>query len=199
MANNIYLGIISPCSTCKNQRSAPDPIAGLPSCPRRMAKQELVSAPNIIDNFGRLALSTLTGNEDTQSNSTQLVNPVYSDSNNTALVWVALLKDNIAIYDNDGNLKNPDILDSGFDTNYICCHSDPVVPTVQEAQYRASGAWSESDLVQITLTGYQQQKLDSTGSGTYDILNVNGFATKVNFPMSNPRSKVERDHSVPGV
>jgi hypothetical protein len=191
-----FFGIVSPCSTCANQLSYPDQINNYPACPRRVAavaQNELEDAGFATD---QLNLLTLTGLEDSSSGTSQtgLVNPVYSDSNNTVLVWIATISDNGPTYDSNGNMLNPDLLNPGFNTKYISCRSNPVTPSDNEATYRSKGAWSEGDQLNIHIAG-AQQNLDSQG---FTPILCDGFAEKVNFTYSAPRTPLERDYSVSG-
>ena len=190
-------GIVSPCSTCSNKRAVPDTVNGLPACPRleaQAAKSEYTAIGLSTIQFDPLAL---TGNEDADppTNSTSLVNPVYSTALNSILVWVATVKDNATIYDSDGNLVNPDLLDPDFDTNYIRCKEKPITPADHESVYRQKGAWNENDQLNITFSG-TQQTIPGTDSSTLVLLN--GFANKVNFAYSSPRIPADRDYGVSG-
>jgi hypothetical protein len=191
-----YFAIVSPCSSCNNQRSVPDTVNKLPACPRRAAiayQQELQNAGLSSVQADPLAL---TGNEDvTSTSSTGLVNPVYSSALNTVLVWIAAVSDNIPTTDSQGNVLNPALLSPGFDTNYINCRSNPVTPSDNESVYRSKGAWAEGDQLTVQLTGTQQTI--PTDSGPVSIL-LEGFANKVNFAYSSPRVPLARDYSVGG-
>lgn len=191
-----YFGIVSPCSTCANKRLSPDPNTGLSGCPRRAAQNlqsQLQSAGLTTIQVDPLAL---TGNEDTSdSSSTSLVNPVYSSQLNSVLVWVATLSDNSPTYDSSGNVINPDLLDPSFDTKYIRCREKPVSPADNEAVYRSKGAWAEGDQLHINIVN-SQQIIPQDTKGTPVLLN--GFANKVNFSYSAPRTSQDRDYSVSG-
>jgi hypothetical protein len=190
-------GIVSPCSSCNNQRAVPDLQNNLPRCPRRaaMAYQAELQAAGLTTI--QVAPLTLTGNEDNSSStSTALQNPVYSSALNSVLVWVATIPDNGVIIDANGNVLSPGLLGSGFDTKYINCRELPITPKDNEASYRSKGAWSEGDQLHITITGDQQTIADSANT-TLPIA-LDGFADKVNFSYSAPRVPVNRDYSVAG-
>jgi hypothetical protein len=195
-SNSSYFAVVSPCSTCNNQRSEPDMILGLPACPRREA-QAFQSQLQIAGlSSAQVDPLVLTGNENNPTAAPNaLVNPVYSDTLNTVLVWIATIPDNPARYDDNGNVVNPMLLDPSFDSNYISCRKYPVTTSDTEAAYRTKGAWSEGDQLKVTEVGTQQTFIGD--NGPTPVL-LGGFAEKVNFSYSAPRTPLDRDYSVAG-
>ncbi len=186
--------IVSPCSTCINQRSeAKD---GKPACPRRQwmahAKQ-LESAEQPIPPSLNPVL--LTGNENTDNDGTDsLRNPVYSDESHHILVWVAKLEDNKGVYDKEtGNRVQPHILDPSFDTDYIQCTSKPYSIRDTEANYFMKGAWKEGDLLEVDETPKDQLGLVEGEQAEFDPVKVNGVAQKIDFPFKYNRKPIEKD------
>ena len=179
-----YLGIVSPCSTCLNQRSFSDPLTGLPACPRR-ASQALQSELN---NVGLTTIQveplSLTGNEDIpNSTSTSFLNPVYSETYNSVLVWVATIAD------------NPNLLESDFNTNTIFCRGKPIIPADHESVYRSKGAWAEGDHLHIQIT--ENQQVLQNNNDVSPIL-IEGIANKINLSYAAPRVPQDRDYSISG-
>jgi hypothetical protein len=154
ITESTYLGIVSPCSTCKNQRAFPDPTPnGLKNfCPRRHAQAALTAAMDSGDDTSSLVQIALTGNEDTSNpGSNALANPVNSKGSNSIYVWTALLQDNEAVVDpKTGQVINPSILDPAFNTDYIQCQLLPYVPNCSESDYFHQGRLEEGQHIKVT-------------------------------------------------
>lgn len=174
------MGIVSPCSECKNQRSVSE--TGLPMCPRRMWMEQAKDDNADVSDF--LAASG-TDDED------QLANPVYLEKDSTVLVWVASLEDNRARFQ-DGKQANPHILVPGFDTNYICCTPRPYALNLSESELRAGGVYKEWN--QLELTDMATDQLNIAGQE----LPINGFAKKVSFGTFYTYLIPDQDVLVPG-
>lgn len=188
--------IVSPCSTCNNQLSSPDPTLNLPACPRRRvaALQQSLDSSNL--DSSQLDPLVLTGSEDTGG--VGLINPVYSDAIHSVLVWYATLNENMGQWDASGNVISPNILDPSFDTKYIRCNQYPTTPSDPESTYYAKGAWQENDQIHVVETSFQQEDPASTDiAGSSPVL-INSFATKVQFAYNRPRTPVGKDFSVSG-
>jgi hypothetical protein len=198
--NPIQLGIVSPCSTCKNQLSAPK--EGHPPCPRRSLQQRKTELTKAGVDTQHLEHLTLTGREFAPENlqnllksgSNDLRNPVYWDDGGAVLVWVATLADNGGVRGVDGRLAVTNLLDKTFDTAYLQCHPLPVVPAIDEASYFSNGSFMEWDQLEIRFSSNQQ--LDSQ-SGSPEVVLIDGFAQKVNFAFLVPRRGLEKDHTSP--
>lgn len=163
------VGVVSPCSTCKNYLAAPDPTSPWkPVCPRRYwqalnqsSQQDGISPP-----AGYL---TQSGTDDP----TKLANPVYSESDSSVLIWTASLEDNQGVRDSEGHLLTSDILSPDFDTTYTNCKLLPYVPGMDQAAYYQAGAFKEGDpLLVYTIDTYQIPFGDS------DYVQVSGFVTR---------------------
>ena len=180
-ANPIHLALVSPCSTCKNQLTAPGP-NGQPACPRRVLQAQSATT-SIADHL------VLFGTEGTaNAGDGSYRNPVYWDDGHAILVWTALLEDNGGVYDASGNQIAPGILDPSFDTGHIQCRPLPIVPQDSEAAYFQQGALAENDQLEVALTANQQQATD-TGAPVL----IDGFGKKVCFVFNHPRTPVSKD------
>jgi hypothetical protein len=193
-----YLAIVSPCSTCKNQLAVAN--GNKPACPRRKAQaaQQEFQQNQFSSTVGDPL--ALTGNEDNPdaSGSTGLVNPVYSTKDNSILVWVAAVKDNVGLTDNKGNVIYTDLMDPNFDTTYITCKVNPVTPEKNEADYFQAGAWAEWDQVNVDTLPTMQTIKDPNQQGTTTSIPVEGTAKKLNMTYYAPRAPINRDFSSPG-
>jgi hypothetical protein len=191
--------IVSPCSSCTNQRSeAKD---GKPACPRRQwiaRAEQLAEAGEPIPESLNPVL--LTGYEGTDKDGTDsLRNPVYSNDSHHILVWIAKLDDNKGIYDREtGKRTQPHILDPGFDTDYIQCTFQPYSVKDTEANYFMKGAWKEKDLLEVSDTPKDQLGLGEGEQAEFDPVKVNGSAQKVDFPYKYNRKSVDKDLSPRG-
>lgn len=186
--NPVYLALVSPCSTCKNQLAAPQP--GLPACPRRAIEAKMKQASDAGGDTAAISHLALYGTEGTdQAGDGSYRNPVYGDTEHAILVWVAALMDNGGTLDSQGNVVNPNLLDPGFDTKYMHCRPLPVIPSDSEAQYFAQGAFMEGDHIEVRQSA--QQQLDVSGSNQAVL--IDGFAQKVNFVFFHPRQPVTKD------
>ena len=179
-----YLAVVSPCSQCSNKRSSPDPISGAPACPRLLWAAYAAELAAASQDISALAPLLLTGN----SSNTQLSNPIYSDDQDATLVWIATLKDNSGVYDEDGNVVTTQILDPDFDTTYIRCQTYPFTPGVSKTTYRANGSFREMDNLEARIL-YNHQLADITN----DPVVIAGTASKIQFGFLQPQTKVNLD------
>jgi hypothetical protein len=187
-----HYGIVSPCSTCMNQRSIPSS-DGKPACPRRaaaIAKQELDD--NGFDS-SNLGLVVLTGNSpgDQDDGTKSLTNPVYDPSSNSILVWSATFKDNGPTYASDGTLVSPDILDPNFSSDWLQCWVQPFSPREGAAQYFQKGCLMEGDQVEIVVSNTQQ--INKQSDGTLIPMPIAGSVQKVNATGQFPLSPLTKD------
>lgn len=197
--------IVSPCSQCKNQLSAPG-VDGKPACPRRAYQAELAAklAANGTSDPTLIPLA-LYGTEGTpQAGNNALVNPVYWDNKST-LVWIAGVRDNSGVLDSNNNIIAPSILDPSFTSNYtqwIQCRPLPYILTQNESAARTSGAVKEQDQVVAFLTRNQQNYAtrDVTGlsTGLYQQVYIEGVISKVDLVYNTPRATVNLDYNVQG-
>ncbi len=192
-----YLGIVSPCSSCLNQRSAISD-DGKPACPRRIAAAQKQNLDANNQDSSDLALVVLTGTSDGQQDdgTMTLSNPVYEDSLNTILVWVAAFKDNGPTVDSGGNLLSPDILDPSFSSDWLQCKSRPFVPRDSEAQYFQKGCLMEGDQVEIQFSPRQQ--VTGQPDGDSAAIAAAGTVHKINAHGQFPRQPVSKDLCVSG-
>jgi hypothetical protein len=138
------LGIVSPCSTCKNFRTA-DEGDSLPACPRRLWQ----SRADALAQSGSPASSPdpylLRAARDPDQRA--LENPVAWPEGQSRLVWIATLEDNRALTNASGRTVEPDLFAPDFNTNRINCRRLPYVPATREADYYAGGQLREGDHV----------------------------------------------------
>ena len=168
-ASRAALAIVSPCSSCQNQRDMPDD--QYPACPRRYWERRKREAAETDPNAAPPEYLTRKGRADDAG----YENPVSWEAGNIRLVWAAALDENRAILNQDGTLKNPDILNAGFDTNFIVCRHMPFIPGAREGDYYAGNQMKEKDTVLIN-----QVKLPQYDTGNpYQALLLAGFATKI--------------------
>jgi hypothetical protein len=185
--------ILSPCSTCKNKRD--EPKDGKPACPR-LVWQKYVKD---LKDKGRdvpaaLSPALLKGTEGTdQESSDALRNPVYSDDSHHILLWAAALADNKGVYNQQGDLLSPHILDPEFDTDFIQCRSLPYAVQDYEASYFMKGAYRENDTLEITEENRNQMSLSTGEVADFDPIRVAGTAQKVDFPFRFNRKPVAKD------
>jgi len=108
-------------------------------------------------------------------------NPVYSQNNNSVIIWVAALFENQQTLQSDGTILNGSILDPGFNTKYIRCRDLPVHPDESWAGMIHRGTWKEMDqlVVQPMITSNQQAS--SVMDSSPPDLRYAGTARKVNF------------------
>ena len=168
--SRVQMGVVSPCSACANQLAYSD--GDLPACPRR----NWAAVAGVLDANGGdppAAILTRTGSLDDSSG--QLVNPVHSQQDGAVLVWVATLDDNQGMTDHTGAELTPDILDPGFDTEYIVCRSLPFVPDAGQAAYNQAGVFKEMNRLLVHTIPNFQLMLDGSP------VQVSGFVRKVDF------------------
>jgi hypothetical protein len=179
------LAVVSPCSQCSNQRS--EPKDGKPACPRRAWKKYI---GDLQTNGGVLGpgldLVQITG-----TSGDALANPVYSDDQHVILVWAAHLRDNMGVLDEQGNVVTPQILDPGFNTDFIKCNPNPYVVRDTEANYFLRGAYREFDTLEAVSVQNQHQAPGNDGS--FAPLPIEGYAQRVDFVYRFNRQKVEMD------
>jgi hypothetical protein len=199
--SQVGYGVVSPCSTCKNQRDIETD--GKPACPRRFllrfAKERADSKHPL---SGSYAPALLTGTEGTDKEGTDsLLNPVYSDDQGHILVWVAHLQDNMGVYDRDGKqivgplwAPKEQEIDQAYDTDHIHCNALPYVVRETESVYFQSGAYREWDAVEATkVLSFQLDAGLGDDSSNAEAVKVDGFARKVNLAFGFPRLPVEQD------
>jgi hypothetical protein len=194
-----HQGIVSPCSSCLNQRATSDSIGGKPSCPRRVAaaaKQQLDN--NSIDS-SQYDLLVLTGsNPGEQDDGTKaLSNPVYDSTTNTILVWSATFKDNGPTFADDGTVLSPDILDPNFSSDWIQCWQRPFTPRDPEATYFQKGCLMEGDQVDIIVNSAQQISTNSI-NGDSSPLPIDGTVNKVQSVGQYPLQPILKDLTISG-
>lgn len=193
-----YLGIVSPCSTCKNQRAVTDLEGRANICPRRSTiSKGLDALAGTADDQVTASYYTqlmLTGTDDDPSLTASLKNPVYDTDNGSVLVWIALLKDNPATIDQTtGTVLNPPITDPSFDTDYIVCSSLPFTPNSDEHGYFLKGALKEGETAVV-----HENKGQYTADGT-QLLHVAGSVDRASFLGSIKRNPVIEDNCPAGI
>lgn len=196
------LAIVSPCSTCKNQLAEQED--GKPYCPRRKIQADQIAYQN--DNQGnpdpRLIPLAAYGTEGTPNEGDgSLRNPVYLDSNNTTLVWIAALRDNSGVLNPDGTILIPSIQDPTFltdHTDYIQCRPRPFLPAEHEAHYRQVGGLKEGDAIEARMFDNQQTYADPDTDTGYQTVLVDGTVNKISFIFGAPRTAIELDYNIQG-
>jgi hypothetical protein len=189
------MGVVSPCSTCKNKRE--EVKDGKPACPRLKLRKFVRDRAAVGQPLSpAFAPALLTGTEGTdQEGSDALRNPVYSDDQGHILVWAALLRENTGVFDEQGNVVvkplSPPLAD--FDTDYIQCGALPYVVRKTEAEYFQLGAYKEWDLLECVSISHQMEIQVDGIENAFDELRVEGFANKVNFAYTFPRLPVDQD------
>ena len=194
----VYLGIVSPCAGCLNQRSVISD-DGKPACPRRIAasqKRELDD--NNIDS-SHLDLVVLTGvKPGEQDDGTKpLANPVYDEASNSILEWSAAFKDIGPTLGPSGNLLSPDILDPSFSSDWLQCKQVPFTPRDSEAQYFQKGCLMGGDQIEISVSTRQQ--VVGSPDGDSRALALGGTVHKINAYGQFPRQPVSKDLCVSGL
>ena len=173
----VSLVLVSPCSTCSNQLSAP--ANGLPACPRQYWMQRLKDSQGTDSDVNVPATPPeyLTrkglGSEDADADS--LENPVSWETGGLRLIWVAALEENQALFKSDGSLLNPNILDEGFDTQYIQCRTLPYISGCREGDYYAGNQLVEKNFALATQVCIPQYDADDPTA----LVQISGFVTKV--------------------
>lgn len=199
--------IVSPCSQCKNQLSAPG-ADGKPYCPRRywQAAQDTYKQNSNGKSNQTFVPLALYGTEGTATEGDKsLKNPVYDNTGKSALVWIATLRDNSGIRDSKDNVIAPSILDPSFipnSTTYIQCRPLPYIPALHEAAYRQSGALKEGDTV-LAITAKEQQNyskaiVDGGTANAYQQVPLEGVVLKIDLAFETPRAPVDIDHVIAG-
>jgi hypothetical protein len=191
-----FLGIVSPCSTCTNQRALPA-ADGRPACPRRVAAARKIELDSLQLDSSQYTSVILTGMNGVADDGTKpLSNPVYDAPSNLIQIWVATLKDNAELVNKDGSVASPDLLDPAFTTDWIQCRPLPFGPRDTEAQYFQKGCLQEGDQLEIQVSP-TQQVLASTTAGSNVMLD--GTVHKVNHHSLFPRVPVNQDLCVSGL
>lgn len=136
------MGIISPCSDCKNylqRNNTSDPYRT--PCPRRTwietQRQDSIYVHPVLSASG-------------SSDPNKLANPVRDVLANNYVVWIAAVDDNPGIQDQVGNIITPSILTELFDTTYIRCRPHPYVPEHDSRFFNVIGHLEESQHVWVT-------------------------------------------------
>lgn len=179
--------IVSPCSTCKKYSANSDP--NYPICPRYMWKKQKEEYEAGRRDYPINDFLVESGTEDKEV----LSNPVYSKSTNSILVWVAKLSNNKP-YIKDNQQLNGNILEPGFDTNYIQCEQLPFIPAEAMQSMWSRGAYKENDTLVITSNPHPQ--IDSENPTKPE--SVAGFCRKINFHRSFSLSTPTWDKIVSG-
>lgn len=193
--------ILSPCSTCVNQRSSPDPDGRSNVCPRRLWQQtysQLSSSPedddrNSLPNIRHLALTGIKSQDQASNFAGGLVNPVYDDEGHSIVVWVAMVSDNDAVTDPaTRDIVNPSILTgpNSFNTDFIQCRSFPFGPGTNEANLFQNGGLREWELLSVN-ENLEQPSLDGLTTESYA-----GTVTRATLLRQAPR-KPTFDHECP--
>lgn len=169
----IDLGVISPCSNCKNRRSkqltkklANGKEVILPACPR-VAVKEAQKNSRLSDDQDSVQHLMLAGKDGAFSN------PILDDQNKTYWIWVARLLDNSGSYDMEGQFdrSNPDGSSElcppitarnwdkkgGYDTDFMQCMALPMVPDVSFMKLVSDNNFKEGSYCLIT--HFQGQQL----------------------------------------
>jgi hypothetical protein len=123
------------------------------------------------------------------------VNPVYFQSGQTILMWVASILDNRLTMNADGSVANGSILSQdAFDTTYIRCQPVPMLPETNWAEMLVSGAYQEWDQILVTPVRECQEQQDPTQAmNLAPLCQIGGFAKKVNFTFFNPQTSPQSD------
>lgn len=198
---NDVFAIVSPCSSCSNQRSAPDPKTGAPPCPRRVWQQtynQLSQSSDPDDQAAAIRMRhlALTGNasqDSAASLSGALTNPVYDDPGHSVLIWVAAVASNDAVRDpSTGAFVSQSILagPSAFDTSNIQCSQRPYGPMDNESAMHQTGAFREWEPVTVH-DGFTQPTQDGMATEDYP-----GVVRKTTLLRQAPRKDVY-DHNCP--
>lgn len=194
--------ILSPCSTCVNQRSVPDPNGGRQNiCPRRgwqssysiMTSNVDADPDNSTSSVRHLALTGIDSQDEANNFSGGLVNPVYDDTGKSILVWIAMVSDNDAVTDpTTGAIVNPSILTgpTQFNTDYIQCKSYPYGPETNEASLFQSGGFREWETLSVT-DNIEQPSLDGQSTESY------GGTVKRAILLAQTPRKPTFDHECP--
>lgn len=201
MSQPSAFAILSPCSTCANQRAVPDANGGFQNyCPRRNWQNiysDTLASTNPTEQAGapNLRHLALTGVQDADDSGTftgNLVNPVYDNTGGSILVWVAKVENNTPIKDSSGNVLNPSILtgSGSFDTNYIQCETLPFGPETNEATFFQNGGYREWEVLSVT-PNLQQQSIDGS------TLIPNGGSVKRAIMVGQTPRKPSYDHQCP--
>jgi hypothetical protein len=165
------IGVVSPCSTCKNFLDMP--ADNRPMCPRRYWDRRAREAQDagLTDQVPSPYL-TRYGRSDTASG---YENPVSWEAGKSRLVWVATLDENKPLLNIDGSLKNPGLLDAGVDTQFMACRHMPYVPLMREGSYYAGNQLVEWDSVYATALKLSQAEVDDP----YAQVKISGFVQKI--------------------
>jgi hypothetical protein len=194
----VYVGMVSPCTTCLNQRSITS-ADGKPPCPRRVAASQKLELDNNNMDSTFWNLVVLTGVQQGQQDdgTKPLANPVYDNASNSILVWAAAFKDNGPTIGPSGNLLSPDILDPNFSSDWLQCKPLPYTPRDSEAQYFQKGCLMQGD--QVEISGSLRQQVTANPDGTSQALPLGGTVHKVNASGQYPLQPVSKDLCVSGL
>jgi hypothetical protein len=202
MTSSGAFAIVSPCSTCANQRSTPDPNGGMQNtCPRRVYQStyvQLQASPdqddvNTLPSIRHLALTGIKSQDDANNFTGGLVNPVYDDAGNSILTWVAMVVDNDVVYDPaSGDIINPSILEGAavYNTDFIQCKPLPYGPNMNEANLFQSGGLREWESVSV-VDSVEQPSLDG-----FTVESYGGSVQRAILLGQTPR-KPTFDHECP--
>jgi hypothetical protein len=163
-ATRIHTGIVSPCSACKNQRASND--GAKPFCPRRYWTDFAAQGGEA----NRYLLHSGTDSTD------KIANPVYIESENCVLLWVATLENNQPRVDTEGKQVVGSLLDPDYDTDWMHCELYPYVCEDQASLYQ-NGAYKEGS--QLLLFSFPTYQVSPMGERQV----FAGVARKINFPQ----------------
>jgi hypothetical protein len=193
------LGIVSPCSTCKNQRASSIVGGAMNYCPRRRWQNqyvtEIAGTPDQQVDASNIEQLALTGNDSDPSTTAQLNNPVYDIDNQSILVWIALYTTNRAIRSpGSGIIVNPGLSEGldVFDTEYIQCESMPYTPNIDEHGYFMNGALKEGDPIQVS------KNMDQFVPGGSEFKPISGSVQRSSIAGTIPRNPTLSDNSPSG-
>jgi hypothetical protein len=151
----VSLALVSPCSDCKNQRSEPN--EQFPACPRQYWDRRLKESQ--ADDSGVEAPPDYLTRKGREDDAESYENPVSWEEGQVRLIWVAALEENRAILKPDSSVLNPDILNAGFDSQYITCRHLPYISNCREGEYYAGNQLREKNFVlatQVTIPQYDE-------------------------------------------
>lgn len=179
------VAVISPCSSCKNNRVDYTPEGYWP-CPRKVWENRLKT--QVINDAVPVYLPTAGGKDGAYAN------PCYQEDKKLLLIWTASLVRNSGIYAHGTRDQvTTDILDPQFDTTYIKCNELPSLPMETEASYFNAGAYKQGETV-IIFPVEPFQKLNSN-----EPYLINGFAKRVDLAFRKPFMTHDEDVIISGM
>ena len=196
-APNNQLGVVSPCSQCKNHlTSLSDGDYLHTPCPRRLWIQTQNNQPTetYVPDQNVVIPPYLV--ESGTSSPDQLSNPVYSTTSSTMIIWVALAANNGDLYDATGNLVRNRIDGPGFDVDtdseFLHCERLPYTPCDTQAQVYSKGVLHELDPIDVNTVANRQ--LDPSGNPQF----IAGSVQKITQPFLFSITPATRDNNPAG-